>query len=60
MIDSMSQEELKDLLDYLNLLSDPDELTLEEEEAVLRALEEMERGETISGEDLKREFGIEV
>ena len=60
MIDEMSQEALADLLDYLNLLSDPDELTPEEEAQVRQAMAELERGETIDGETLRRELGIEI
>jgi hypothetical protein len=60
MIEAMTMDEAQDLLDFLNMRSDPDELTPEEEEAVLRAMAEFEAGETVSGEALKREFGIEV
>lgn len=60
LIETLSQKEAEDFLDYINLQLDPDELTPEEEEAVLKAMAEFERGETISGADLERELGIEV
>ncbi len=59
-IESMSAAEAEDLLDYLNMLADPDELSAEEERAVHKAMAEFERGETVSGADLEREFGIEL
>jgi hypothetical protein len=59
LIETLSAEDAADLLDYINMRLDPDELTPEEEEAVLRARDEFERGETMSGEQLRRELGIE-
>jgi len=60
LIETLSLDQAQDFLDYLNLQLDPDELTPEEEEAVRKAMEEFEHGETISGADLERELGIEV
>ena len=60
MIEAMTTEEAERLLDYLNMLADPDELTPEEEEAVRIAMAEYEAGESISGDDLKRELGLEI
>ena len=60
LIDSMTEAQAEDLLDYLNMLADPDELTPEEVEAVRQAMGEFERGETIPGEQLERELGIKV
>ncbi|MFN8618923.1 MAG: hypothetical protein U0837_17715 [Dehalococcoidia bacterium] len=57
LIEQLSDEEAEQILDYINMRLDPDELTEEEVQAVLRAREELERGETVSHEDLKREFG---
>jgi tetrahydromethanopterin S-methyltransferase subunit A len=58
LIESLSAEDAAAILDYINMRLDPDELTLEEEEAVLRVREERKRGETTSHEDLKRELGL--
>ena len=58
LIESLSAEDAAELLDYINMRLDPDELTPEEEEAVLQAREELERGETTSHADLKRELGL--
>ena len=60
LIDGLSPEEAVEMLDYINMLLDPDELTEEEEAAFERARGELERGETISHEDLKRELGLDV
>jgi hypothetical protein len=59
LIESLSAEDAAAILDYINMRLDPDELTPEEEEAVRKAMGELERGETKSGEDLERELGIE-
>ena len=58
LVDTLSRDDALLLIDYINNKLDPDELTPEEAEAVERALLESERGETISGEELKREFGL--
>ena len=60
LIDGMSNEQAQSLLDYLNMTSDPDELTEEEEEAAKKAMEEYLRGEAIDGAQLERELGVEV
>ena len=60
LIDAMSDEEAQDLLDYLNMLADPDELTPDEEAAVRKAMAELERGQTVSGDALKQKYGIGV
>ncbi len=53
-IESLSIEEAEQILDYITMRLDPDELTAEEEQAVLRARPESERGETTRHQDLKR------
>jgi hypothetical protein len=58
MIDAMSQDELEDLLDYLHMLADPDELTPEEETAVRTALGDISRGEYVTQDEVEREFGF--
>ncbi len=55
-VSEMSEEAAADLLDYLALLSDPDELSDEEMAEVKRTLEEMRGGEFVSLEALKAEF----
>jgi hypothetical protein len=57
-IDAMTTEEAERLLDYLHMLADPDELTPEEEAEVLKAMAEYEAGETVSGDEIKRKYGI--
>lgn len=58
LIESLSAEDAEQLLDYINMRLDPDALTPEEEQAVLQARAELERGETTSHEALKSEFGL--
>ena len=57
LIERLSDEEAEQILDYINMRLDPDELTEDEERAFARAMEESERGVTISHEALKRELG---
>jgi hypothetical protein len=59
-IETLSTEQAEMLLDFINMQLDPDELTPDEEAEVLQAMAEFERGETISGEELERELGIEI
>ena len=58
LIDAMSDEEAQDLLDYLNMLADPDELTPEEEAEVRKAMAELEAGNFVTQEEIEREFGV--
>ena len=59
LIETLSAEDAEAMLDYINMRLDPDELSEEDEAAVRKAMEELERGETMSAEQLKRELGIE-
>jgi hypothetical protein len=52
----MTEEEAADLLDYLALLSDPDELTEAEMAEVSAAEEEFARGEGITREEFLARF----
>jgi hypothetical protein len=59
-IDAMEQSEAEQLLDFLNLQSDPDELTPAEEEAVLAALKRVEAGEFVTQEEFERTLGFKA
>ena len=56
LIEQLSDEEAEQILDYINMRLDPDELTEEEVQAVLRAREEVERGETVTLDQLMKEL----
>lgn len=56
LIEQLSDEEAEQILDYINMRLDPDELTEEEVQAVLRAREELERGETVTLDQLMKEL----
>ena len=56
MIDTMSDDDAQLLLDYLNMKSDPDELTPEEEAEIEEAIKEIERGEYMTLEELRRKY----
>lgn len=56
LVESMSDEKAEALLDYLNLLADPDELTEEERERVRRARAELARGDFVTLEELRQEL----
>lgn len=58
MIEAMTTEEAEDLLDYLNMRADPDELTPEEAEEVLQAMKAIEAGDFVTQEELEREYGL--
>ncbi len=55
-VSEMSEAEAADLLDYLALLSDPDELTEDELAEVKQTLEEMRGGGFITLEALRAEL----
>ncbi|HNM79383.1 MAG TPA: hypothetical protein PKI89_13500 [Tepidiformaceae bacterium] len=57
LIERLSDEEAEQMLDYINMRLDPDELTPEEVEAVLAARREFERGETVTLAELLAELG---
>ena len=56
-VDGMKKEEAEALLDYLNMLADPDTLEPEELEEVTRILAEMDAGESVSLEELTKTLG---
>ncbi len=54
LIDQMSMDDAQQLLDYLNMKADPDELTPEEEAEVAESLAEIERGEFDTLDEFRR------
>lgn len=58
MIEAMSEKEAEDLLDYLNLLADPDELTEEELRDIEVARQEIARGEYVTLEEFRKKRGV--
>ena len=57
LVEAMSEAEAEDLLDYLNMLSDPDELTPEELADVRAIKARMDAGDFATAEEIKAEFG---
>ncbi|MPZ22092.1 MAG: hypothetical protein GEU28_00770 [Dehalococcoidia bacterium] len=57
-IDGMSNEEAERLLDYLNMLADPHELSEDERARVEAAEERMGRGEYSTLRELQGELGV--
>ena len=53
-VDDMSEQEAEALLDYLNMLVDPDTLDPDELEEVRRVLAEMDKGEYVTWEEAKK------
>jgi hypothetical protein len=58
LVDEMTDEEAADLLDYVNMLSDPDELTSEEIAEIEDGKAEVRRGEYITLEELRRKYEL--
>ena len=58
MVQGLTESEAERLLDYINNLNDPDELTPEEMADHLEAMAEYERGETISFEEVKAKYRL--
>lgn len=56
LIEQLSDEEAEQILDFINMRLDPDELTEEEVQAVLRARDELERAETMTLDELNKEL----
>lgn len=56
LIDTMSDDDAQRLLDYLNMKADPDYLTPEEEAEVEESLREIERGEFLTLEELRKKY----
>jgi hypothetical protein len=55
-IDTLTEEQALDLLDYLNLQADPDTLSPEELKAVREGEAAIARGEYVTLEQLRREL----
>ena len=53
-VDGMKKEEAEALLDYLNMLADPDTLDPDELEEVSRILAEMDSGEYVTWQEAKK------
>lgn len=60
LIDEMSDEEAEELLDYLNLLADPDSLTEDELAKVLEAEAAIARGEFLTLKELRAKYGVGI
>ena len=58
LIGEMSTEEAEDLLDFVNMQSEPDTLTPEEEAAFEAGKAEIERGEFITREELLKKYDL--
>lgn len=58
-ISELNEEEMEDLLDYLNMLSDPDELTPEEAAEVDATRAEMKQGKFTRLDQFKRENALD-
>ncbi len=58
LVDTLPEERLADVLDYLNLIEDDDTLTPEEEAAIEEGLEDVRQGRTITIEEYKRTRGL--
>jgi hypothetical protein len=57
-VDAMSEEEAERLLDYLNMLADPDELTEEELREVEEADARIDAGEYVTLAELREKYGV--
>jgi hypothetical protein len=57
-VDAMSEEEAERLLDYLNLLADPDELTEEELREVEEADARIDAGQYVTLAELREKYGV--
>lgn len=56
-IDEMSDQDADDLLDYLNLLAEADDLTDDEAGELDAGLQEIARGEYTTLDELRRDLG---
>lgn len=54
----MTEEQVLDLLDYLNMLADPDDLTEEELHEVEAADARIDAGEYVTREELREKYGL--
>ena len=57
-VDAMSEDEAQRLLDYLNMLADPDELTEEEVREVEEADARIDAGKYVTLGELREKYGI--
>jgi len=57
-IESLTEDQAENLLDYVNMLLDPDELTEEEFQEVMRAEAEVKAGKYITLEELKAKYDL--
>ncbi len=60
LIDEMTNEEAEELLDYLNLLADPDTLTADELTRVVEGEAAIERGEFLTLRELRAKYGVGI
>lgn len=56
-VESLTEEEAEQLLDYLNMLADPDELTEEELAEVVEIERRMKGGEYVTLAELHAKYG---
>jgi hypothetical protein len=57
LIDEMDMASAVRLLAIISLMDDPDDVTEEEAEAILRSREEFAAGQSVSGAELRKELG---
>lgn len=58
LVDTLPEDRLEDVLDYLRLIEDDDTLTPEEQAAVEEGLEDIRQGRTITLEEYKQTRGL--
>ena len=58
LVDSLTDDEAAVLLDYLNMRADPDTLTEQEMSRVREARAELERGDYVTVEELRKELQL--
>lgn len=58
LIDSLPEERLSDLLDYLAELSDNDDLSADTQEAIAEGLEDIRADRTVTLEEYRRTRGL--
>jgi len=58
LIDTLPDEQLEDVLDYLSDLNDPDEISAETAAAIDEGLEDVRAGRTITLEEYRRTRGL--
>jgi hypothetical protein len=58
LVDSLTEDEILELIDFINLQHDPDDLTAEELAEVEEGLAAIRRGEYKTHDQLKRELDL--